>query len=61
MLGCAITAGAVTPQLASTVIPSWNVFPQSVVGAQRLAVGGYFLAIVVDNAAVLYVRPAPVL
>ena len=43
MLGGAITAGTVTPQLISKVKPSWNVFPHRVVGAQRLAVGGYFL------------------
>ena len=60
MLGCAVTACAVTIQLATTVIPSLNVFPHRVVGAQRLAVGGYFLPIAVDNAAVLIVRPAPV-
>ena len=61
MLGCAITAGAVTPKLIFIAIPSWNVFPHRVVGAQRLAVGGYFLPIVVDNAAVLSVRSAPVI
>ena len=59
MLGCAITAGAVTLQLIFIVIPSWNVFPHRVIGAQLLAVGGYFLPIAVDNAAVLLIRPAP--
>ena len=59
MLGCAVTAGAVTIQISTTVIPSWNVYPHRFVGAQCLAVAGYFLPIAVDNAAVLSVRPAP--
>ena len=59
MLGCAVTAGAVTHQRATRVIPSWNVFPHRFVGAQCFAVSGYFLPIAVDNAAVLFVSPAP--
>ena len=61
MLGLAITAASVTRQIGPSVIPSWNVFPERVVGAQCFAVRGYFLAIVVDNAVALYVRPAPVI
>ena len=59
MLGCAITSYAVTLQLASKVIYSWDIFPNCIISTENVISCGYFLPLGIDNTGGLSNRHAP--